>query len=101
MKFLTIFAFACVASFVVLHGVSGSPLPVPNPEPSPVPEPAPKAEPVANPKPVAAPNPLPVANAPQSAAAGDGNFVALSANAEPMVLSPEAANLKNEETPVI
>ncbi|XP_020806961.1 myrosinase-binding protein 2 [Drosophila serrata] len=100
MKFLTIFAFACVASFVVLHGVSG--VPVPAPEPNPVPDPAPKAEPVANPKPVAGPSPLPaaspmVANGPQDATASDGNFVALSANAEPMVLGQETASLKNDE----
>ncbi|KAH8245699.1 hypothetical protein KR038_006364 [Drosophila bunnanda] len=102
MKFLTIFAFACVASFVVLHGVYG--VPVPGPEPSPVADPAPKAEPVAkpepvaNPKPVAGPSPLPapspmVANGPQDAA----GFVALSANAEPM----DTASLKNDETVTI
>ncbi|KAH8233990.1 hypothetical protein KR032_010002 [Drosophila birchii] len=99
MKLLTIFAFACVASFVVLHGVYASPLP--GPEPSPVADPAPKAEPVAKPEPVANIKPVaglsPVsplaAKGPAAAAGGDGNIVALSANAEPM----EAASLKNEE----
>ncbi|KAH8281797.1 hypothetical protein KR054_003004 [Drosophila jambulina] len=97
MKFLTIFAFACVASFVVLHGVYGSPVPGPEPKPDPAPkaEPAPKPEPVANPKPVAVPNP---ANGPQPAAGGEGNFVALSANAEPMVPAPGTGSLKNDES---
>ncbi|XP_039502291.2 procyclic form-specific polypeptide B-alpha [Drosophila santomea] len=51
MKFLTVFAFACVATFVVLHGAYGSPLPepVPVPEPSPVAEPKPNGDPAANP----------------------------------------------------
>ncbi|EDX03867.1 procyclic form-specific polypeptide B-alpha [Drosophila simulans] len=67
MKFLTVFAFACVATFVVLHGAYGSPLPEPVPDPSPVADPSPSADPspVADPKPVAEPsaNPEPATNA--------------------------------------
>ncbi|KAH8352442.1 hypothetical protein KR084_004184 [Drosophila pseudotakahashii] len=118
MKFLTVFAFACVATFVVLHSAYGSPLPEPVPEPSPVADPKPKPEPSADPEPVASPaadpgpnpspraeanpNPLPAAAPLESkaplAAGADGNFVALSANAEPLVPAPGAAP-KMDEAP--
>ncbi|EDW88882.1 protein TsetseEP [Drosophila yakuba] len=66
MKFLTVFAFACVATLVVLHGAYGSPLPepvpVPVPEPSPVAEPKPNADPAANPGTAANPSAGPAAN---------------------------------------
>ncbi|XP_016963225.1 eumenine mastoparan-OD [Drosophila biarmipes] len=107
MKFLTVFAFACVAAFVVLHSAYGSPLPEPVPDPSPVADPKPKAEPSPDPEPVASPkaeanaNPLPAASPvePKGAqtAGGDANFVALSANADPMVPAPGAAAPKMDE----
>ncbi|XP_043650331.1 procyclic form-specific polypeptide A-beta [Drosophila teissieri] len=61
MKFLTIFAFACVATFVVLHGAHGSPLPEPVPEPSPVADPKLNPEPSANPGTAANPGADPAA----------------------------------------
>lgn len=47
-----------MATFVVLHGAYGSPLPEPIPDPSPVADPSPAANPspVADPKPVAEPS---------------------------------------------
>jgi len=101
-----------VATFVVLHSAYGSPLPEPVPDPSPtsdvsrVGKPVPSPGP--NPKAEANPNPLPAASPPKSnlpyleslghrAAGGDANFVALSANAEPMIPAPEAAAPKVDE----
>ncbi|XP_037710416.1 early nodulin-20 [Drosophila subpulchrella] len=106
MKFLTVFAFACVATFVVLHSAYGSPLPEPVPESDPRPRPdvsnaTPPTEPRQNPKAEAIPNPSPAASPLESkgakAAGGDANFVALSANAEPMIPAPEPAVQKIDE----
>ncbi|KAI8038248.1 uncharacterized protein LOC128253182 [Drosophila gunungcola] len=113
MKLLTVFAFASVATFVVLHSAYGSPLPEPVPDQSPAADPSPKAdpEPVASPVadpgpspspgPVANPNPLPApsplgSKGPQ-AAGGDAKIVAYSANAEPMGPAPGAAPLKMDD----
>ncbi|XP_017041248.1 protein TsetseEP [Drosophila ficusphila] len=117
MKFLTVFAFASVATFVVLHSAYGSPLPEPAPGPSPAADPKPVADPSADPEPVASrsadpgpspnpsldANPIPLSAASPSgqtgpqAAGGDDNFVALSANAEPMGPAPEAASLTADD----
>ncbi|KPU73706.1 uncharacterized protein Dana_GF15586, isoform B [Drosophila ananassae] len=108
MKLITVLAFAC-ATFAVLHGVYGSPVPAPVPDPSPVADPKPKAEPSPDPEPVPHPNPNPNPNPALVASpletklnpalqGGDANVVALSPNADPLVSAPGAPGQKIEET---
>ncbi|XP_017115183.1 tetra-peptide repeat homeobox protein 1 [Drosophila elegans] len=100
MKLITVFAFASVATFVVLHSAYGSPLPEPVPDPSPAADPSPKAdpEPVASPvaDPGPGPSPGPVAN-PNPLPASSPPFVPLSANAEPMGPAPGAVPPKMDD----
>ncbi|KAH8244243.1 hypothetical protein KR026_003425 [Drosophila bipectinata] len=109
MKLITVLAFVCVATFAVLHGVYGSPVPAPGPKPSPAADPKPKADPSPDPvrwtHPPINPNPDPITipsvlesrvnPGPQG---GDANFVALSANADPLLPAPGAPDQKIEET---
>lgn len=97
-----------VATFAVLHGVYGTPVPAPVPDPSPIADPKPKAEPSPDPEPVPHPHPIPnpypalVASPLETKLnpglqGGDANFVALSANADPLVSASGAPVQKIEE----